>query len=97
MEEKDLSFNVINKDGIEVKCDTLAILKPENEETGEVYVIYTDYTVDENNNLNVYASQLLKDENGYKLEIIENLENYANLLNKVQQEYKKLNGIEQGD
>ena len=94
MGENNLSFNIINNDGVEVKCDTLAIIKPEIENTGEVYVIYTDYTLDNNNNnINVYASLLVQDENGYRLEMISDLENYSNLLNLVQQEYKKINGI----
>lgn len=95
MEENNFSFNVVNSDGIEIKCETLAIIKPEEENTGDVYVIYTDYTLDNNNNINVYASLLVQDENGYRLEMISDLENYSNLLNLVQQEYKKINGIEE--
>jgi len=46
MKYEDLSFNAINKDGIEVICDILCVVSNEKN-SEEPYVIYTDYTMDE--------------------------------------------------
>ncbi len=52
--EETAKFKAINKDGVEVECEVLFTF--ESEETGKNYMVYTDNTVDENNNIRVYAS-----------------------------------------
>lgn len=94
MNNDDFSFRITNQDGIEVKCDTLAILTPESNEDNldETYVIYTDYTMDSSNNLNVYVSRLVSDGESFKLEEIEDYENFPYLMEAMKREYAKLNG-----
>ena len=46
MKYEDLSFTMTNKDGIEMICDILAVV-PNPEDKESPYVIYTDYTLDE--------------------------------------------------
>jgi hypothetical protein len=47
MKYEDLSFNITNKDGLEVTCDITCVI-PNEENSEEPYVIFTDYTLDEN-------------------------------------------------
>ena len=53
MEEK-MTFKALNKDGVEVECEVLFTF--ESDETKKNYMVYTDYTTDENGNVRVYAS-----------------------------------------
>ena len=68
---KDISFTVINDSGLEVKCDVLASISDDENKT---YIIYTDYTFNQNNEYNVYVSQMIREGDGFTLERIENYE-----------------------
>ncbi len=46
MQYKDLSFTV-NKGGVEIICDILSVI-PNEENSNEPYVVFTDYMLDEN-------------------------------------------------
>lgn len=68
----EYSFTITNDDGIEVVCDTLAVVQ-QNEEP---IIIYTDYTLDKDNKFNLYVSKVtLKDDNF----ILEKINNYENI------------------
>lgn len=68
----EYSFTITNDDGIEVVCDTLAVVQ-QNEEP---IIIYTDYTLDKDNKFNLYVSKVtLKDDNF----ILEKIDNYENI------------------
>lgn len=59
-------FSVYNEDGSETKCDAIAVLN--DEDLGNI-IIYTDYTKNEENKYNVYASKLtIEEDNSTKLE-----------------------------
>ena len=63
----EYSFTITNDNGIEVVCDTLAVVQ-QNEEP---IIIYTDYTLDKDNKFNLYVSKVtLKDDNFIKLIIM---------------------------
>lgn len=47
---------ILDVDGEEVTCEV--ILGFTNDDTGKEYIIYTDNTSDENDQLNIYASQV---------------------------------------
>ena len=84
----EYSFTITNDNGIEVVCDTLAVVQ-QNEEP---IIIYTDYTLDKDNKFNLYVSKVtLKDDN-FILEKINNYENIPEiqkaLNNKWSKEYK---------
>ena len=68
---EEMSFTIVNNDGIEVKCDVLSII---NDEEDKTYLLYTDYILNDNNEYNVYVSQLIKDEDNFILEEIDNLD-----------------------
>jgi len=80
---KDMSFTTINKAGLEVKCDVLAII---NDDEDKTYLIYTDYTFNQNNEYNVYVSQMIKNSDSFTLEEIENWD----LLPDIQEVYEDI-------
>ncbi len=51
---QDLSFIAINKDGKEVKYQTIATY--EDEETKKNYIVYSDNTYDDSGKLKIYYS-----------------------------------------
>lgn len=68
---EEMNFTIVNNDGIEVECDVLSII---NDEEDKTYLLYTDYILNDNNEYNVYVSQLIKDEDNFILEEIDNLD-----------------------
>lgn len=65
MEEKEVTFKVLNDEGEEVECEVLFTF--ENDETKNTYIVYTDNTVDNDGETKVYANVLLiedKDDDG---------------------------------
>ncbi len=69
------SFKVMNDDGIEVECEVLFSF--ESEETGKNYIVYTDNTLDEDDNTRVFASIYDPDEEETVLQPIETDEEWA--------------------
>lgn len=68
MEEKN-TFKVINKEGQEVECNILFTF--DSEETKKSYIVYTDNSLDEAGNIQVFASVFHPDDPNTKLEPIE--------------------------
>ena len=64
-----MNFKVIDN-GKEIECDILLTFKDENNDIS--YIVYTDGTKDENDELEVYASRYSKKGNDFMLEAIEN-------------------------
>ena len=96
MSENDFSFEIINDDGMQVKCDTLLLITPEIGENidEDTYIIYTDYTMDDKNNFNVFISKLVKSGDDFKLEKAADYEKYTRLVEAMKNEYAKLNATE---
>lgn len=67
--KEDLGSFVAVVDGKDVTLDILATF--DNEETGKSYVIYTDNSRDEDNNINVFASAYEKGAKEIKLQDLE--------------------------
>ena len=69
MKLEDLSFTTVNKDGIEMICDILTVVpNPENKE--EPYVIYTDYTLDDNDEFVNSYGKIVEDNGEFVLRTI---------------------------
>lgn len=80
MKEKDMSFTIVNDEGLEVKCDTLAIVGPEEgQEFFEPYIIYTDYTLDNKGLFNIYVAQIQGNGEDFELKPVENYEDIAEI------------------
>lgn len=54
MEEKEMTFKVLNDDGKEVECEVLFTF--DNETTHKHYIVYTDNSIDEYGDTKVYAN-----------------------------------------
>lgn len=91
---EDYSFDIVTDAGEKVTCDTLAIITPEGDNDEDTFIIYTDYTMDEDRNFNVYASKLVLNGEDFILEEIDDIDRYKNILIAVDEEYRKLNYIE---
>ena len=68
---EDMSFTITNDNGVEVKCDVLSVI---NDDENKIYILYTDYTLNENSEYNVYVSQMISDGDDFKIEDIDNLD-----------------------
>lgn len=68
---KDITFSIVNKDGLEMICD--AIKTYTDEETDKLYVAYTDYSLDENGKIRIYLAEAIEDNEAGKYNLI-NLE-----------------------
>lgn len=75
IKEEIASFKVMNDDGIEVEFEVLFTF--ESEETGKNYIVYTDNTLDEDDNTKVFASIYNPDEEETVLQPIETDEEWA--------------------
>ena len=85
MLDKEYSFTITNDNGIEVVCDTLALV----EQAGEPIIIYTDYTLDDDNKFNLYISKVVEKDNNYILEKIDNYENIPEIQKALENIWKK--------
>ena len=65
MKYDDLSFEMINEEGIKVICDITTII-PNPDNSDEPYVIYTDYFFDEKGEFKKYYGKIVE-ENGQPL------------------------------
>ncbi|NLL02246.1 MAG: DUF1292 domain-containing protein [Mollicutes bacterium] len=54
MDKTTGKFTITNNEGKEIECDILFTF--DNNETKKSYIIFTDNTLDENNNIKVYAN-----------------------------------------
>lgn len=87
MEEN--TFKVINKEGKEVTCNILFTF--DSDETNKSYIVYTDNSIDENGNIQVYASIFHPEQENTKLEPIESEKEWKvieTILETIQEEVK---------
>ena len=83
------SFNIINKEGKLIKYDILFSFK--NESNNKDYIVYTDYSKDINNNINIYTARYCLKNSKIKLETIEKeeeLKYVETILNSIREELK---------
>ena len=96
----DYSFTIINEQGMEVKCDVISVVS--DNETNQVYVVYTDYLLTKTNKFRILISELIEENGEYtlkdindsrKLEEIKNtsLTLHAKAYQRLQEKYKDMN------
>ena len=68
----DMSFSIVNKDGIDVVCDLLSSYY--DEVNDKLYFAYTDYTLTNDDKFNCYVVEAVKSPDGYDLIEIEDNE-----------------------
>ncbi len=89
MDEKN-QFKLKDEYGNETIYDVLFTF--DNEETKKSYIVYTDNSLDENNNVQVFASVYHKDTDNTKLEPIETDKEWQvieKILETIQEEVRK--------
>jgi uncharacterized protein YrzB (UPF0473 family) len=64
----DYSFTIINDQGIEVTCDVISLIN--DNDTNQLYVVYTDYLLTKNNKFRILVSELVEDNYNYILKDI---------------------------
>ena len=87
---KKNTFTMVNQDGEEIVYDVLFTY--ESEETHKNYIVYTNNTLDETGNVEVYASTYDPSNPNSKLEAIETEKEWKvieTILNTLQEEVKK--------
>lgn len=67
---EEYSFTIINEQGMEVTCDLLSIIN--DNETDQVYVVYTDYLLTKTNKFRILISELVQDEENFILKDVKN-------------------------
>lgn len=77
------TLKIVDNDGREIEYEVLLVFTLRK--TGKNYVVYTDNTVDDNGNLNVFASIYFKEDDG-RLEQIETEEEW----NEIEKRLKKI-------
>ena len=53
----DYSFTIVNEQGMEVKCDVISVVS--DNETNQVYLVYTDYLLTKTNKFRILISELV--------------------------------------
>lgn len=84
------TFTVINDEGKEIVCNVLFTF--DSEETGKSYIVYTDNSVDQAGNTQVFASIYDPTAQSTKLEPIESEKEWTvieTILETLQEEVKK--------
>lgn len=84
---KEYSFTVINKEGIEVTCDVLSMITDKN---SRIYLLYTDYLLDDKGNFRLLASELVQKKEDFLLEDIEDKIVLQELVNSTKNLYEKI-------
>lgn len=95
MEEK-MTFKVLGEDGKELDCEVLFTF--ESDETNKKYMVYTDNTLDEQNNTKVYAAIYNPEGEGVNLSPIETEKEWKiveAILEEVQAEFNNDESDEQ--
>lgn len=83
---EDYSFTIQDDLGNEIICDTLAVIEIED----EPIVIYTDYTLNEDNKFNLYVSKMIEDGDNFKLEEFKNYEGIEEIENTLEKIWKEM-------
>jgi hypothetical protein len=76
------SFTTVDENNRQVICDTLGVVNIEGENP---IIIYTDYTLDENQKFNLYVSKIVKEEDHIKLEEIDHYDIIPEIKAKMDQ------------
>ena len=63
--DEEYNFTVVDDEGKEVICDVISLLQ--DEKTNDVYIIYTDYTMNDKNQFNTYLSELVESMDGWEV------------------------------
>ena len=83
---EEYSFTVINKEGIEVTCDVISMI---TDKSSKIYLLYTDYLLDEKGNFRLLASELVQKKNDFILQDIKDMVKLKELVSSAKDLYEK--------
>ncbi len=83
---EEYSFTVINKEGIEVTCDVVSMI---TDDDSRIYLLYTDYLLDDDGRFRLLASELVQSKKDFILKDIEDKNKVDELLNSAKGLYEK--------
>lgn len=83
---EDYSFTVINKEGLEVTCDVISMI---TDEDSKIYLLYTDYLLDEKGNFRLLASELIQKKKDFVLQDIADDTKLTELVMSAKNLYEK--------
>ena len=83
---EEYSFTVINKEGLEVTCDAISMIADQD---SKIYLLYTDYLLDENGNFRLLASELVQKKKDFILQDIEDKSKLSELVKSAKNLYEK--------
>lgn len=87
MMNEEYSFTVINKEGMEVTCDVLSMTADKN---NKIYLLYTDYLLDDNGNFRILASELVQKDGDFLLKDIEDIKKLKEIVKFSKEIHEKL-------
>lgn len=83
---ENFSFTVINKEGIEVRCDVFSMI---TDQDSKIYLLYTDYLLDDNGKFRLLASELVQKKNDFVLQDIKDQNKVDELVSSAKNLYEK--------
>ena len=84
MNNNEYCFTVINDEGIEVTCDVISMI---TDKESRIYLLYTDYLLDDKGNFRLLASELVQEKNDFILKDIDDSEKLATLVSSAKDLY----------
>lgn len=84
--EEQFNFTVINKEGIEVRCDVFSMI---TDKDSRIYLLYTDYLLDDTGKFRLLASELVQEKENYVLKDIDDQEKLHTLISSAKNLYEK--------
>lgn len=79
MKYDDLSFEMINEDGLEIKCDILSVV-PDLDKT---YIVFTDYKLDYNDDIILQYGEILENQGIIRIDDKKTIKKIKKLLGEV--------------
>lgn len=84
--DNEYSFTVINKEGMEVTCDVISMI---TDKDSKIYLLYTDYLLDDKGNFRLLASELVQEKDDFVLKDIEDKVKLSELVKSSKDLYTK--------
>ena len=83
--DEEYNFTVVDDNGNEVICDVISVLH--DEKNNNLYVVYTDYTLNDNNQFNTYLSELVEKKGVFSLKNVSSKLKYEELVETAKTVY----------
>lgn len=84
--ESQFNFTIINNEGIEVRCDVFSMI---TDKDSRIYLLYTDYLLDETGKFRLLASELVQQKEDFILKDIDDQEKLHTLISSAKDLYEK--------